>query len=109
MTIFNPDCLTGLPLPLGHLIGLTIIIVVTVGTLSINEVTEARTEAIANMTALPSVTLTINAIASHRQNYKENNPLKEPFLSNLSSFITEDGVWLEARNNQVFQNTYKEE
>ncbi len=41
-----------------------IIPVVTIGTLSMNEVTEARTEAIVNMT-IPSVTLTINSTTSH--------------------------------------------
>ncbi len=42
-----------------------IIPVVTVGIPSINELVEASTEAIANMTTIPSVTLTINATASH--------------------------------------------
>ncbi len=41
------------------------ILVVMVETLSINEATEARAEAITNMTTIPSITLTINATASH--------------------------------------------
>ncbi len=80
-----------------------IIHLVTVGILSFNEVTEDRTEAITNMTKIPSVTITINTTASHTMGIGRtlNHP-KEPSLSNLSSFVTQDGVRFEARNNQVF-------
>ncbi len=73
-------------------------------------VTEAKREVIARMIMVIRNTITINEIINgYRQNYKINNPPKEPSLSNLSSFVTQDGVRFEAKNQQVFQDACTEE